>query len=495
MNSSDIAHLWANRKGSHRTLRSCSFNGTKFYSYSTVIGQIIKDKRGNDCFLINDNWYSSSTSKHQSAVRGAIPYGATIFYVPRVSAKWRGSFWGAYSGITENKGGFDYYRHELLEQLIEYAKSLSNCSYAEYLENKNEFNKFSENFKLSFEKLEGSYTSFINGQKDSSFKKAARLIWKGAEFEEFADNISGKGTFEKFIESHKVSFNIAKKNHYAEIAHIPSNFITVGEIRKHQDDLIHFLFEKKKEYAKVQFLENEARQNKIRYNDAKKKLEKYCGMTGFTHSWVGQKVFSHDYNGKKVTLFTNEYWIEEIQIQDEEYQEFTKMSDEERRTFIHDKNEMAYTYLTGEIYKADHADAIRAAERKKADEIRREIEIRGEEYDATLWKEGQTDRLFNTHGVSFYHGGNVLLRYNPDKKLVETTKGIELSVEECKRLWPIVKRWHENNSTFSPGETANSSKLGKWRIKEFSSDILIAGCHAISFFEMEECAKKLGITA
>jgi hypothetical protein len=265
-------------------------------------------------------------------------------------------------------------------------------------------------------------------------------------------------------------------------------------VRKHKNDLVRFLFEKKKEYEKAMFIENEDAEKRIRICDAKKKLEKHCGMRGFEHSWTGSGTFSHDYNGKKVTLFTHEYWIEEIQIQDEEYQEFTKMSDEEKRTFIHDKNEMAYTYLTGEIYKADHADEIMAAEKKKANEIRREIEMRGEEYDATLWKEGQTDRLFNTHGVSFYHGGNVLLRYNPDKKLVETAKGIKLSVEECKRLWPIVKRWHENNSTFSPGETANS-KLGKWRIKEFSSDILIAGCHAISFFEMEECAKKLGITA
>lgn len=493
MNSSDIAHLWANRKGSHRTLPRCSFNGTKFYSYSTVIGQIVKDKKGNDCFLINDNYYSSTTSGHQSDVKQSIPCGAAIFYIPETMAC-HGYYRRGYPGTDEDKEHFDYYRKCLLNQLMIYAWSLTKCTYQDYLGSKRDFRIFSDSFKLSFEKLEGSYTSFVNFLQDTKIKKAARLIWKGVEFEEFADKIAGKGTFEKFVESHKGSFNITKKNHYAKIARIPSDFITVSELRKHLGDLVQFLFEKKKEYAKALFLENETKENEIRYHNAKRKLEKYCGMGDFEHTWVGHKVFSHDYNGKKVSFFTGEYWIDNLHISDEEYQEFTKMSDEQKQEFVHNKNEIAYTYLTGEIYKTDHADAIRAAERKKADEIRHEIEIRGEEYDAALWKGGQTDRLFNTHGVSFYHGGNVLLRYNPDKKLVETTKGIKLSVEECKRLWPIVKRWHENNSTFSPGETANS-KLGKWEIKEFSSDILIAGCHAISFFEMEECAKKLGITA
>ena len=88
----------------------------------------------------------------------------------------------------------------------------------------------------------------------------------------------------------------------------------------------------------------------------------------------------------------------------------------------------------------------------------------------------------------------MLLRYNKDKNCMETTKGISVPVNECKRLWPIINRWHNNSTTFTPAESAHST-IGQWNISKYQDDVLIAGCHAISYAEMEECASIIGLTA
>lgn len=90
-----------------------------------------------------------------------------------------------------------------------------------------------------------------------------------------------------------------------------------------------------------------------------------------------------------------------------------------------------------------------------------------------------------------FAGGNVLLRVR--NSIVETSKGIKITIDECKRLWSLVKRWHENATSFSR-EVCNA--IGnRWQISSYQNDILTAGCHSIAYSEMEYIANQLQLTA
>jgi hypothetical protein len=90
----------------------------------------------------------------------------------------------------------------------------------------------------------------------------------------------------------------------------------------------------------------------------------------------------------------------------------------------------------------------------------------------------------------FYCNGNVLLRLNLNKDKVETSKGVRIPVEICKKMWKIVAKWHENPSCFKPVEI-DTKGSGKYTISSYQNDILTAGCHKIAYCEMERVMEKI----
>mgnify|MGYP006903036440 CR=1 FL=1 len=83
MNNSMVAHLWANEKQESANGSNFYFEGESIYSYGRrfEVGRIVRNKRGEKAYLINDIYRSSSTSKHQCCVRNAIPTGSRVFSV------------------------------------------------------------------------------------------------------------------------------------------------------------------------------------------------------------------------------------------------------------------------------------------------------------------------------------------------------------------------------------------------------------------------------
>lgn len=83
MNNSMVAHLWANEKRESANGSNFYFEGESIYSYGRhfEVGRIVRNKRGEKAYLINDIYRSSSTSKHQCCVRNAIPTGSKVFSV------------------------------------------------------------------------------------------------------------------------------------------------------------------------------------------------------------------------------------------------------------------------------------------------------------------------------------------------------------------------------------------------------------------------------
>ena len=84
--SPEIAHIWANQGSTFgRCPSSMTFDGDKFYSYSTVIANRIRHK-GKIAYILDGATFSSATSGHQSHVRRPLGMLIKPFIFIRVQA-------------------------------------------------------------------------------------------------------------------------------------------------------------------------------------------------------------------------------------------------------------------------------------------------------------------------------------------------------------------------------------------------------------------------
>lgn len=119
MNNSMVAHLWANEKKESANGSNFYFIGTSIYSYGNhfEVGRIVKNKRGEKAYLLNNEYYSSSTCKHQCCVLDAIPTGSKVFSV-------------GYNMSNTGNMAFVTSRLEFIKEAIEkYKKSRTELSY------------------------------------------------------------------------------------------------------------------------------------------------------------------------------------------------------------------------------------------------------------------------------------------------------------------------------------------------------------------------------
>ena len=84
----------------------------------------------------------------------------------------------------------------------------------------------------------------------------------------------------------------------------------------------------------------------------------------------------------------------------------------------------------------------------------------------------------------FYNGGNVLMRFNMDKTIVETSMKIRIDVSTCKKMWRLVQIWHKDPNKFKETKI-DTHYSGSYTIVSYENDILTAGCHHIAYAEME----------
>ena len=76
--SVEVAHLWAHQTQDDARCRNASFNGFKYYSYSTVIAEIRRNNRGEELVLLCVDNYSRTTAKHKYEVRRAVSHKKII---------------------------------------------------------------------------------------------------------------------------------------------------------------------------------------------------------------------------------------------------------------------------------------------------------------------------------------------------------------------------------------------------------------------------------
>lgn len=107
-----------------------------------------------------------------------------------------------------------------------------------------------------------------------------------------------------------------------------------------------------------------------------------------------------------------------------------------------------------------------------------------------LWHSGELSNIcFNIpSGLGF----NALLRVR--NGYIETSKGIRVEAMEAARLWKLVELFHKNETNFRH-DLIKDANSHQWSINSYQNDILTAGCHRISYDEMRNAARQLGIAA
>ena len=119
MNNSMVAHLWANEMKEFANGSNFFFEGKSIYSYGHHFeaGRIVRNKRGEKAYLLNNEHYSTSTSAHQGYIYSAIPTGSKVFSV-------------GYNMSDDGSMAFITSRLELIKEVIEkYKKARTNLSY------------------------------------------------------------------------------------------------------------------------------------------------------------------------------------------------------------------------------------------------------------------------------------------------------------------------------------------------------------------------------
>lgn len=152
--------------------------------------------------------------------------------------------------------------------------------------------------------------------------------------------------------------------------------------------------------------------------------------------------------------------------------------------------EGTWTNYTERCQKHRVAQKERDAKRIKVARIEYEARRKQLEERIKLWKAGEIREINAPYG---YHdlddGPNVWLRIKNGK--VETSKGIKLYQFEAKRLWKLIKYFHDGN-TFQHN-MAKDVHGNSWAFNSYQNDLLVAGCHRIAYSEMESIAKQLGL--
>lgn len=550
-NHSDIGHNWAHQLKKRQGDRHFSFDGTKIKSYTTVIGEIVYTKDNTPVYFLNTGSYSNSTRRHQGHAFSAIPGDAPQFsascgnfmYDWDGVTNWKGE-------LTEREA-----RKFVVTNLQHVVDSLLQFKTSKALKIEKEFSlhcfdealRFLEYFPItSISKILRMNNDGLKGwfcvPNPTVFRKVVKAIMAGdRELKSLVDIANGEGTYDAYYQRtigirmtdvtrkfnyvcgfetvgfrdrwyepypylyDKSNGSRFPKNH-TFISHLLGSCggkgFTSKQILQHREngDLVVTLYKARKtnflkaceEYAQC------ARNHRVA--EAKKRLEIFIGLRGWNNSWMNHykhPFASFTYNGIEYTFNS---WNEEEELTGEEYAAFDAMSPEEQKTFIRDKRSEMLKILRQQDYNYQHrrelAEQARIKYEKEQAEKREYIEslkAQGDDGLRQLWHGGLiTSSSLWKQPITLFYGGNVLLRVANNGQRVITSKGIEIPINECKRLWTIINHWHEGNIEFCrSGEMVHATNSQKWNIQRYQNDIMIAGCHAIAYKEMATIAKQL----
>ena len=143
-----------------------------------------------------------------------------------------------------------------------------------------------------------------------------------------------------------------------------------------------------------------------------------------------------------------------------------------------------YDSETLEAFNGSVSQVLKSAEtrKKRALTAQRKRELKKHLEAVKKWKSGKLNRFYTKFGEDY-------LRLSEDKKEVETSQGIKISLPQAKAIYLIIKR------TVAKGETVKPENLTvnhTYKVSEIAKDgNLTVGCHFIKYPEIQEIAKAL----
>lgn len=557
----DVAHNWAHQLKPHLTSGNFSFRGSKIYSYSTVIGQVLDCENGNRLYLLNDNTYSSSTTNHQSSMIGAIPNDAHIF---PLEPKSEGFHFG-WSGVSYYGDGTDFPLSAQMRWVFKFSQALiaelTPFKTSRALKTEDECRVYKYfNLLVEFCKLTGCTTikklialpvmkwaAFVKKEEITLIRKVLKACLQKAKLSELVDVVCGENAYKDWVartSGPRKSRYVAQINHYLGfngsgptwrpfyepypdvringryVSRLPRHKCVYGQnnlypslaggitwkcVESHRKagDYLRFLIKTRSENFRIAWHHKEIEDLANRKRNAMRKLELYLGICVRSRHDV-QYPSTYSYGSQTIDLsilghYGNSYMPH---ISKTDYDAFTMMSKDEQKVWLDGKRKWVfeeYSRIVAEL--TEESERIKQHQRELNEKWAREL-ARKEELRKELLSKGPDgvrkayhDGLITHTSLSssdFYPGSNVLMRFNKDANIVETSKGMKVAVEECKRLWELIKRWHANRFTFQYGESAKTYGYHPWAISSYSNDILTVGCHSIAYQEMEDLAKTLG---
>lgn len=538
----DIAHRWVNQQFGKRdgtlTAGNTHCDEVSFYSYSTVIAQWLDKKR--KIMAVIDIPLTSSTGGHISDVLRALPHDVTVFRLHRESqsyygyanvnfCNWRGELdpmtvtnqyiellYEVIAAVnkdrTLNPGNLHWWR-----ELQRWEKCFPGGSIKKYLRS-----------KLS--------TTPSTRKIQTKYRKMLRALLNGATFEEMVDVVNGEGAWQNYL-NRTIGIRKARaKREYAEkiAIHIgysslsgtpmtPKELLALTPLQRVEIKLRNIAMPSWKEQAA-----HKARpiQNILKFLGIE---GEYLGNGWFSFSdnpkiihdpRTGELIYdgSHRTDWHIPTISFSISDIDKVKQNPKRFREwflakarslgrlhlgckFLQHQDnatEEEQKMIEDYMNFKRKYEARAKTRKDRyeAECRRRAEEAAEKERQRKLIIqsyqsRGIDGYRDLWRE-RFDQRPDTASFSqteFYYGGNVLLRYNEQTQMVETSKSIRLDVAQAKKLWRTIEIWHRDPNRFRRIEIKTQGST--YTAHSYNDDILIAGCHSIAYSEMARMAHQL----
>lgn len=157
-------------------------------------------------------------------------------------------------------------------------------------------------------------------------------------------------------------------------------------------------------------------------------------------------------------------------------------------------DEKCIDILLNEYYGAEYISRINANNKKletlskRRRTISRKKTLKNALDSLESWHNGELKNWYHCDYFVQLNGWDTALRV-VGKCYIETSKHVQLSLDEGWRLWQLVKAF-EQGKQFQHDLVLDLDGQ-RWKLDKYENHILFAGCHAIPFSECERIAKQM----
>ena len=516
MDVSTMAHRWCNRDfGKKNGFRNAHFScdDTYFYSYSTAIAMWIDKTPGNLLMAIIDKNLTSTTSRHRYAVISAVPKDVKVIYVSQ-----RGCSRRDYDNVDFCKINWKISIPNRLAESIQ--RLLSEFFLSDSISTE-------DNYRLAqsyIDDLNWLLDNRSEVKEVENFLNIDERLLSGVRnrmsAKELIDYLHGKGAIAAY-EARTLPQRRARRtrNFVKWFNDHHGTSLTYKEIKKlsAKDSVLLACYDRSfdiKPRNSLDYVKKEKIRNYILGEDSHSNSDvivnhftgeryKYQGLYSFLYRHINPKntedfLYSHDFHHLcgRPTLDVDAYLRspDKRKFMERFYQVCKITSLNQESAFIWhnitknggiesctDRELEAYNKIQAKyiryIEKKEKEDERREKERIRMEEERKKLEkMREEKYQyycsrgiegyRAMYYEGMCGvSVGSSFGSDYFFGGNVLLRWKSDK-IIETSKNIYLTVEQAKKIWKKVCKWHEAPWSFESEKL--ETKSGAYSTKTIS---------------------------